>query len=125
MNNYFGFAISGSMFKEDCNLQVIHLEEDRAKQYIENSKETGSLKVCLNPSHAATISAMQKKYGIEVEIPEVAPRCELQPGDNLLVLQVSGLPRLDATRHEYTEEEIESAQFSFISFSVNGLLKIR
>ena len=73
----------------------------------------------MNPSHAATIAAMQSRYGIDVPIPATPPRVVLNQGDSVIVMGVRGLPRL-TDRHEYTEEEIASATFTFSQYSVVG-----
>lgn len=114
-HKFFGFAISDSMFHGDI---ILKRQEITVEQLKEELKE--GIIPCLNPSHAATIAAMKARYGIEVEIPETAPRCSLESGDALLLMQVRGLPRLDATRHEYTEEEIASATFTFSKYSVES-----
>lgn len=75
------------------------------------------LESCLNPSHAATIVAMQNRFGIAVDIPATPPRVELRRGDSLIVMGVRGLPRL-TDRHEYTAEEIASATFAFSIYEV-------
>lgn len=110
---FFGFAISDSMFNSDCTITRKSLDVEKTKKIIENGVE-----VCLNPSHKATIKAMESRYGISVAIPDTAPRVELQVGDSLVVMGVRGLPRLDATRHEYTSEEIARATFAFSIYTV-------
>jgi len=55
---------------------------------------------------------MRSRYGFDVPVPEKAPFANLQTGDSLVVMGVRGLPRLEG-RHEYTEEEIASATFTF------------
>jgi hypothetical protein len=71
----------------------------------------------INPSHKATIDAMTSRYGIEISIPEVAPKVALNTGDQMIVMSVRGLPRLEG-RHEYTDEEIEAATFEFSVWEV-------
>ena len=63
---------------------------------------------------------MNVRYGIDVAIPETAPQVKLTAGDSLLVMGVRGLPRLDATRHEYTDAEIASASFAFSLYTVQA-----
>lgn len=118
MKNYFGFAISDSMFSGDVTVTRKCLSEAETRELLRCWKNDGTLVPCLNPSHKATIDAMRERFNIEVAIPETAPRCELVNGDSLLLLQVKGLPRLDATRHEYTKEEIASAIFTFSVWKV-------
>lgn len=66
----------------------------------------------VNPSHAATLAALEARFGLRVPVPETPPKVSLQSGDNLIVASVRGLPRL-TDRHEYTAAEIESATFTF------------
>lgn len=106
---YFSFAIADSMFPEKCDVHRQPIEALVAKTLLDNK----TVDVACNPSHAATIDAMKVRHNITVEIPTVAPIVKLQPGDQVLVMSVRGLPRLDATRHEYTVDEIAAATFSF------------
>ncbi|MDO4700694.1 MAG: hypothetical protein Q4A69_08430 [Moraxella sp.] len=112
---FFGFAIADSMFASDCTITRKSLTADEAKVIISKGVEP-----CLNPSHQATINAMNSRFDIHVAIPEVAPKVLLQAGDSLLVMGVRGLPRLDATRHEYTNDEIASATFVFSLYTVQA-----
>lgn len=107
MKTYFGFGIAPSMF-QDGTIERTTLSAEEALQLIKDQEITS----CLNPSHKASIDAMQSRFGISVEIPDKAPQVKLEQGDNLLVMGVIGLPRLEG-RHEYTTEEISSAQFTF------------
>lgn len=99
------------MFGGNCDIRrtVLTTEEVRAME-----KE---FTPCLNPSHKATIDAMRARFGIEVEIPETPPKVALTTGDSIIVMGVRGLPRL-TDRHEYTEEEIATATFSFSEYTV-------
>ena len=106
---YFAFAIADSMFPDNCDVHRQPVDALVAKTLLDNTV----VDVACNPSHSATIDAMKVRHGINVEIPTVAPIVKLIPGDQVLVLSVRGLPRLDATRHEYTEDEISNATFSF------------
>ena len=108
---YFGFALADSMFQGDCVIRrkALSVEEVKAME-----KE---LTPCLNPSHKATIDAMRSRFGIDVEIPEQPPRVSVGIGDSVVVMGVRGLPRL-TDRHEYTEEEIAAATFSFSEYTV-------
>jgi hypothetical protein len=113
MATYFGFALADSMFNGNCTIirRVLSIEEvkERVKQGVEP---------CLNPSHKATIDAMKLRFGIEVPIPKTPPRVSLGSGDSVIVMGVRGLPRL-TDRHEYTDEEIAQATFSFAEYRVS------
>lgn len=112
---YFGFALADSMFADTgrCVIERIPLEPEEARLMALR----GELTPCLNPSHQATIDAMRSRYGIEIEIPETPPRVAVGHGDSVIVMGVRGLPRL-TDRHEYTEEEISQATFSFSRYNV-------
>ena len=112
---YFGFAIADSMFSGDVNLSRHELTPEETQELLVK----GEVVPCLNPSHTATIEAMKSRFGINVEIPEKAPQVSLLTGDQLVVMGVRGLPRLDTTRHEYTEDEIASASFKFAIYTVS------
>ena len=62
---------------------------------------------------------MRQRYGIEIEIPETPPRVSVSIGDSVVVMGVRGLPQL-TDRHEYTEEEIAQATFSFSEYTVQA-----
>lgn len=108
---FFGFALADSMFQGDCNIERKVLTVDQVRAM------AGEFTPCLNPSHKPTIDAMRSRFGIEVDIPETPPRVSLEPGDSVVVMGVRGLPRL-TDRHEYTEEEIAQAAFSFSEYIV-------
>jgi len=111
---YFGFALADSMFAEagNCVINRRGLSIKEATALIAEG-----IVPCLNPSHKATIDAMKARFGIDVEIPEAPPRVSLVKGDSLVVMGVRGLPRL-TDRHEYSDEEIAQASFSFSLYTV-------
>ena len=115
MKTFFGFALADSMFNGDVAIQRRTLTVEQVRELVAQG-----VVPCLNPSHVATITAMEVRYGLHVEIPAKAPQVSLQIGDSVVVMGVRGLPRLDATRHEYTTEEIASATFSFSQYTVLG-----
>lgn len=110
---FFGFALADSMFTGDVTISRRVLTPGQVKEMARD----GVLTPCLNPSHQATINAMRSRFGIDVEIPAKAPQVALENGDSVVVMGVRGLPRL-TDRHEYTEEEIASATFSFSEYTV-------
>lgn len=113
MTRYFGFALADSMFNGDCTIVRKALTAEEVKAMAQE------LTPCLNPSHKATIDAMRARFDIDVEIPEQPPRVSVGIGDSVVVMGVRGLPRL-TDRHEYTEEEIAAATFSFSEYTVIG-----
>ena len=111
---YFGFALADSMFAENCEISRRVLSVEEVKSLVAQGIES-----CCNPSHVATIGAMRSRFGIDVPIPETPPRVQLGRGDSVIVMGVRGLPRL-TDRHEYNEEEIASATFSFSLYLVTS-----
>jgi len=109
---FFGFAIADSMFPGHATVTRTPMSVDEVRAVISNAISV------LNPSHVATIAAMRERYGLDIEIPTIAPRVVLESGDSIIVMSVRGLPRLDATRHEYTSEEIQRATFEFARWDV-------
>lgn len=116
---FFGFALADSMFANIAN-EVVIVRKEISPEKVREMAANGELTPCLNPSHQATIEAMRLRYGIDVSIPETPPRVALQFDDSVIVMGVRGLPRL-TDRHEYTEEEIASATFSFSEYNVGGV----
>ena len=117
MKLYFGFALADSMLSDGVITRQT-LDVDYAKYLIENHPLVDELTVCLNPSHIATIKAMEVRYGIHVDIPATPPQVKLEHDDCLIVMGVRGLPRL-TDRHEYTDEEIANATFSFTLYKMS------
>lgn len=113
MRKFFGFALADSMFPGPCEI----VRKMLSPVDVRRLAEEGRLTPCLNPSHKATIDAMESRFGIKVEIPEMPPKVSLESGDSVVVMGVRGLPRL-TDRHEYTPEEIASATFTFSEYTV-------
>jgi len=113
MKTYFGFGIAPSMFPLNCTIRKETLFVEQAKEVIGEGVVS-----CLNPSHKASIDVLENRFGISVEIPPKAPSVLVQPGERVLVMGVSGLPRLEG-RHEYTEAEVQGARFNFSLFTVS------
>ncbi len=80
---FFGFALADSMFAGDCTIARKSLTAEQAKEII-----SAGVEPCLNPSHQATITAMNSRFDIHVEIPQTAPQVKLTAGDSLLVMGV-------------------------------------
>ena len=120
---YFGFGIAPSMFPTNCIIKRSRIGITRGVRLIKAMDHLGKLVSCLNPSHRATIAIMRERFGIGVEIPVTAPKVTLGTGDMILVMGVSGLPRLEG-RHEYTRKEAEGAKFMFSLFTVNPVAKV-
>ena len=110
---YFGFGLADGMFPSACVIARREMDPRTEQMAIESATP------CLNPSHAETIRAARERYGLDLTIPARAPIVRLAVGDSLIVMGVSGLPRLEG-RHEYTHDEIEAAQFRFGHYFVTA-----
>lgn len=113
---YFGFALADSMFVGNPTIYRTSLSPKRAVSLLQGTER--ELVSCINPSHVATIDAAKSRYGLEVEVPASPPQVQVLPGSSIMVMGVRGLPRL-TDRHEYTEEEVASATFSFSLYTVS------
>lgn len=112
MPAYFGLAISDSMFDGEALIHRRPITPEEAAEYVD-----GGVVSCINPAHTPTIDAMRRRFSLNVPAPDHPPVIKLQTGDTLVVAGVRGLPRLEG-RHEYSREEIESAEFSFALWEV-------
>lgn len=112
MNTYFGFALADSMFVGNVIISRMVISPEQAREIV----SVGIIS-CLNPSHEATIRAMRSRYGIDVEIPEKPIQVQLNLLDSMIVMGVRGLPRL-TNRHEYSQDEIDKATFTFSIYTV-------
>ena len=112
MTTYFGFAFSASMLPAgDVTLTKRDLTIEEVRELLPQSK------LCLNPSHEATIRAARERFGLSVQVPERPANIRLSHGDSVIVMQVTGLPRL-TDRHEYNDVEIAAASFSFVCLTL-------
>jgi hypothetical protein len=113
MATYFGFAFSASMLPRGIvNVQKADLLIGQVKARLAG----GYVSAC-NRSHQATIEVAKARFGLEINIPDNPPRVFLIPGDCLVLMQVTGLPRL-TDRREYSTEEIAGAKFQFMELTV-------
>lgn len=110
---YFGSAIADSMFPETCTIQKAGITEEGIKIFF-----SAGFTSVVNPQHKATLDAAKIRYGLEIPIPPKAPIVKLEFDDQVLVMSVRGLPRLEENRHEYTAEEIARATFTFSHYEV-------
>jgi hypothetical protein len=112
--HFIGFAVADSMFASSALVRKSVESVESVKALL----SSGVLTSCCNASHVTTLDALKVRYGMEVPVPPTPPRVSLVKGDKVTILSVRGLPRLDATRHEYTAEEIEKATFAFSTWEV-------
>jgi hypothetical protein len=113
MKLYIGLSFSASMLSGRGNLDFQQVKLEDVKTFVYNKTLYIS---CVNPSHKASLDALKIRYGIEIPIPEKAPKIMLESGDTMIVLQINGLPR--ETR-EFTAEEVAKATFSAVMLSIN------
>lgn len=114
---YFSFAIAPSMFPQQC---VVYKHAGTVRDIERATLDGGELISCINPSHKATIDAMETRFGIKIEIPTEPPKVKLEYGDLLVVMSVTGLQRL-TDRREYTKDEIDDATFEFHRFIISKM----
>ena len=114
MTVFFGFAIADSMFPDNCCARRHALTPEDAVERLKR----GTAVPCVNPSHKATLDALKTRFGVEIPVPATPPSIKLNLGDGIIVMAVSGLPRL-TDRHEYTSDEIAGAKFRFALWTCN------
>ena len=74
---YLGFALSDSMFSGNVVARRRPIESvESVKMWIRNVGVT----VVANPSHAPTFRALRRRFGLDIEPPERAPRVTLAEG---------------------------------------------
>ncbi len=112
-----GLAMSSTMFEGDVIISRKVISADQAKEII-SSREIVS---CFNRSHETTIEALRTRFEIEVEIPEVAPKVTLMPGDTLIVLSARFSRRLNEGER-FSIEEVNSANFEFVEYTIDRKL---
>jgi hypothetical protein len=105
---YFGFAVADGMFPEACDVSRRSLTVEEVKDLLSKGYVS-----CCNPQHKTSLAAAKERFGLEIMVPETAPMVSLESDDQMVVMSVRGLPRLQENRHEYTSEEIASATFKF------------
>ena len=111
---FFGFGIADSMFPaEPVAISRREISAEEVREIVR-----AGVVPCLNPSHAASIAVMKERFAVDVPIPEKAPIVALEKGDSLIVMGISGLPRLEG-RHEYTLEEVAMAKFRFGLYEIS------
>ena len=119
MKTYFGFAVADGMFANTVTqIKRTRLEPAVAIAMLAVAEAEGELEPVLNPSHVATIKAMQSRYGIKVAIPEKAPKVLLGMDKQLVCMSVRGLQRLGEGEREYTDEQVAAATFEFALWNV-------
>ncbi len=108
---FFGFAVADSMFPVQCDVRRQPMSVDEVRASLDD------IQFCLNPSHELTIQAARERFNLPIQVPDRAPVVKLNPGDEMIVMSVRGLPRLEG-RHEYSADEIAAAEFQFGKWTV-------
>ncbi len=110
---YFGFAIADGMFPNSCSASRRPVSVEEVKALLAEGYVS-----CCNPQHVTSLVAAKRRFDLDISVPEKAPLVALAPGDEVLVMSVRGLPRLQENRHEYTDEEISKASFVFALWKI-------
>jgi hypothetical protein len=109
---FVGLALSSTMFQEECLVVRMPLNLLRVQRLLMDEVVS-----CVNPSHQATLDALRERFGIEIPIPETAPKVTLEPGDTLVTLSARFSRRL-AEGEKYSAEEVAAATFEFVAYAV-------
>ena len=79
MTRFFGFAFSASMLPAgSIQLSKRDLTVDEVREMLPDCE------LCLNPFHAATVTAARERFNLPVDIPDQPARIVLGPGDSVL-----------------------------------------
>lgn len=112
MTTFISLAISDTMFPSEASMSKLSINPSRVNQILERE----SVVSALNPSHKSTIDVIKRKFGIDLPIPDRAPKVSLQSGDALIVVQAQ-LPRL-AEGEVHSAETVEHAAIKFSLWKV-------
>lgn len=112
MKIFISLAVSATMFPERGQIDMRPLTILEVEMFLQHP----TLESALNPSHKTTIDAVYRKYGLQLPVPEKAPKVSLEQGDSLIIIQAN-LPRL-AEGEVHSDEIVENASISFRLWSV-------
>lgn len=112
MTTFISLAVSATMFPENGVISMVALDPEDMQEVLANE----SIVSALNPSHITTIDAIRRRFGIELPIPERAPKVLLQDGDCVVIIQAQ-LPRL-AEGEVHSDETVFQAPISFRRWTV-------
>ncbi len=110
---YISLALSDTMFPEGTFTKE-SLTPREAQEWLEINEH--DIVSAANPTHTSTFDALNRKFGINLPVPEKAPTISLVPGDTILIFQAR-LPRL-AEGERHSQETVDNAAFSFSLWSV-------
>ena len=112
---FVGLALSSTMVKGDAVITRQLLTIEQVTEIL--SRYEDKVVSCCNPSHEATLAAIQMRFGINIRVPSTAPKISLDYGDSLVVLSAKFGRRLSGGGH-YTQEDIDRAEFEFVLYHV-------
>lgn len=114
MAKYFNTAYSLSMHKFPFQTNGVELSAAEAAAWLQD----GDVSNVANPNHANTLAALTQKLGLSV-MDAKGGRVVLEPGDQLLVGQVSFPADVPRETMEYSDEQLAKGRFSFGLISVS------
>jgi hypothetical protein len=106
MTTFISLAVSDTMFPEGT-FRKRSVTAKAARDFLKSN----SVVSAANPTHASTFDALNRKFGIDLPVPDKAPQISLVSGDQVLVFQAR-LPRL-AEGEVHSQETVDSAVFNF------------
>lgn len=112
---FFSMEVPYFSFEGHITLSRKELPRGKAIEILSNDETI----VSLDPSQRAIVKIMNNYLNTHIEIPENPVEVFLERGDSVLIMQVRGLPQL-TDRHEYTQEEIDDADFVFSLWTARG-----
>jgi hypothetical protein len=114
MAMYISLALSDTMFPEG----KFHKESfavDEARDWLQINEDR--LISAANPTHTSTIDALNRRFEIDLPVPDKAPQVSLVSGDQIMVFQAR-LPRLDEGE-VHSPETVNSAEFKFSLWTID------
>ncbi len=113
MARYFCLNFSPNMLPFGAlSIRKTRLTTEQAKKLL-----NGEMVYCVSPLYKPTLSALEKKHGIEIPVSRGPRRIKMAAGDSMIILQVGNLPHLER-RDEYTDDEVTGAEFTFIQINL-------
>ncbi|MBI2595425.1 hypothetical protein HYW46_01675 [Candidatus Daviesbacteria bacterium] len=106
---FFNTAFSLSMVVPPFSLKGGELTAEQVGQWLRE----GDVQNVANPSHANTLAAVSQRLGVDVRN-AAGGRVVLNPGDQVLVAQVTFPPSVPRETTEYSDEQLALGKFSFV-----------
>jgi hypothetical protein len=115
MTTFLSLATSSSMFPLRGRINMVPLTPEMVKGALIGINVVSAV----NKSHTTTLDVIKRKFGIDLPVPDKAPKVFLQPGDSLIIVQAN-LPRLNEGE-VHSSATVESAEITFRLWEVEGL----